>query len=254
MSTDTTDPEDSTDTTDPENTGTPSQQTAPSAEQTDPLQHSPHNSCSGPTEDDLFEPWLLLTLANTAYEGYQCEDLKRHRSVISKSTQAASNATGRESEKHFEADATGKRSSVKVSQSATGSRSHGSGEMARTDTICIRDYIDLSKFAVSLGFHVTAGKEPGHNPGSDHGKGKAIDVRTWDKPSGEIQRFIDDAKDLGIAVRDERTRPIGQKVWTGPHLHLSTKEPRCTMNDWPFPNYRDLSWTRFYLGSVEMSN
>jgi hypothetical protein len=40
----------------------------------------------------------------------------------------------------------------------------------------------------------------------------------------EIQEFIDAAQRAGISVRDERTRPAGQRVWDGPHLHLSVPE------------------------------
>lgn len=79
---------------------------------------------------------------------------------------------------------------------------------------------NLSSFAQQYGFTVTAGKEKGHNKGSLHGDGLAIDVRTRDKTPEQVAAFVKAAKAAGITVRDERTRPNGQEKWTGPHLHL----------------------------------
>jgi hypothetical protein len=84
-------------------------------------------------------------------------------------------------------------------------------------------HMDLFFFATSRGFTVTAGKELGHNPGSLHGLGLATDVRTRGMTPLEVSAFMATAEAKGIAVRDERTRPSGQKVWSGPHLHLSVK-------------------------------
>jgi hypothetical protein len=79
----------------------------------------------------------------------------------------------------------------------------------------------LYDFATQNGFVVTDGfATSGHNPGSKHYRGLAIDVRTRDKTPREIDEFIKKARAAGFKVVDERTRPKGQKVWTGPHLHL----------------------------------
>ena len=45
-----------------------------------------------------------------------------------------------------------------------------------------------------------------------------IDVRTRDKTNAEIEAFI--SKFRAICVRDERKHPVGQKIWSGAHLHL----------------------------------
>lgn len=79
---------------------------------------------------------------------------------------------------------------------------------------------DLSSFATSNGFTITSGKGGKHNPGSKHYEGLAIDVRTRDKTPSEIERFIAAAQARGLRVLDERQRPKGQKVWSGPHLHI----------------------------------
>lgn len=82
---------------------------------------------------------------------------------------------------------------------------------------------DLSKFAQDKGFTVTSTTGGKHNVGSKHGKGLAIDVRTRDKTPQQVAEFIKQARAAGIWVKDERTHPPGQKVWSGPHLHLEIR-------------------------------
>jgi hypothetical protein len=84
------------------------------------------------------------------------------------------------------------------------------------------DWMKISFFAMSKGFHVGSTIGGKHNKGSVHPDGKAADIRTWDKTKQQVEDFIKDAKAAGFNVRDERTRPEGQKEWDGPHLHLST--------------------------------
>jgi hypothetical protein len=88
------------------------------------------------------------------------------------------------------------------------------------------EWIDLAAFAYGQGFTVTAttSSGTGHNRGSLHYVGRAIDVRTSDMSEEEINSFIDAAQRAGIHVRDERERPAGQAVWDGPHLHLSVPD------------------------------
>ena len=82
------------------------------------------------------------------------------------------------------------------------------------------DYKDLSALAKEYNFVVTSAKDGTHNVGSKHYLGKAIDVRTRDKTEFEINRFIKICRGCGLIVRDERRKPVGQKVWNGEHLHI----------------------------------
>ncbi len=95
------------------------------------------------------------------------------------------------------------------------------------------EWIDLAAFAYGQGFVVTATTSAGtgHNRGSLHYVGRAIDIRTNDMSDEEIDAFIDAATRAGIHVRDERERPAGQAVWDGPHLHLSVPEHWHSPND-----------------------
>jgi hypothetical protein len=62
-----------------------------------------------------------------------------------------------------------------------------------------------------------------HNKNSLHPFGLALDVRTRGRSTQEIEAMMQWAESMGFDVRDERTRPKGQKVWGGPHVHLSWK-------------------------------
>ena len=77
--------------------------------------------------------------------------------------------------------------------------------------------------AKSKGFTVTSTTGGKHNSGSLHARGLAIDVRTRDKKPEEVNSFIKFVQDSGYRVRDERVKPAGQKVWSGPHLHIEVK-------------------------------
>jgi hypothetical protein len=83
---------------------------------------------------------------------------------------------------------------------------------------------DLTGFASQHGFDVTSTTGGQHNVGSKHYQGKAIDVRTRNKSPEEIANFIAKAEQQGYKVMDERQRPAGQAVWSGPHLHLEKSE------------------------------
>jgi hypothetical protein len=95
-----------------------------------------------------------------------------------------------------------------------------------TGANCKKPWVGMAEFARKRGFTVTSTTGGKHNPGSAHGEGRAIDVRTRDKSPAQVDAFIKDAQANGISVRDERTHPPGQAVWSGPHLHLSV--PRGT--------------------------
>jgi hypothetical protein len=63
-----------------------------------------------------------------------------------------------------------------------------------------------------------------HNTGSLHYSGNAVDIPMGASASAEAKANADRMKAeleaQGYIVRDERTRPAGQAVWGGPHLHV----------------------------------
>lgn len=83
-----------------------------------------------------------------------------------------------------------------------------------------KDYKDLVKLAEVNGFTVTSTTGGAHNRGSKHYLKLAIDVRTRDKTTAECDEFIKRCRHLGLIVHDERRKPLHQKVWSGPHLHI----------------------------------
>src|SRR5262249_1057756 len=111
---------------------------------------------------------------------------------------------------------------------AKGSGGHtaaGAGKVERATSAAstpsrIVDWRGLSRFAQQRGFTVTSTTGGSHNTGSAHYQGRAIDVRTRDKTPAQVERFIRAAQTAHIQVRDERVQPAGQRVWSGPHLHL----------------------------------
>lgn len=86
-----------------------------------------------------------------------------------------------------------------------------------------KSWRDLKKFAEDKGFVVTSTTGGQHNKGSAHGRGLAVDVRTRDHTKAQVDAFISQARTAGIWVKDERTRPAGQAVWSGPHIHLEIR-------------------------------
>lgn len=97
-------------------------------------------------------------------------------------------------------------------------RSGGTKKAGRTGEL---PYKGMVRLAQKHGFTVTATTGGKHNKGSLHGQGRAIDVRTRDKSAAQVREFIAAAKAAGYNVKDERTRPKRQAVWSGPHLHIS---------------------------------
>lgn len=81
-------------------------------------------------------------------------------------------------------------------------------------------YRQLERFAQEQGFVVTSTTGGAHNVGSAHYEGRAIDVRTRDHTPEQVEEFMRAARARGFTVRDERTRPAGQAVWSGGHVHL----------------------------------
>src|SRR5687768_2251179 len=61
----------------------------------------------------------------------------------------------------------------------------------------------------------------GHNKGSKHYAGQAIDV---EHNGVDVDALSRAASARGFKLRDERTRPKGQKVWGGSHLHIEVDD------------------------------
>jgi hypothetical protein len=83
-----------------------------------------------------------------------------------------------------------------------------------------KDYRDAANFAKQNNFYVTATTGGLHNNNSAHYQGRAVDLRTRDKSPDEVNQMMAKAQQSGYTVRDERVRPSGQQVWSGPHIHL----------------------------------
>ena len=81
----------------------------------------------------------------------------------------------------------------------------------------------MVRLAQKHGLSVTSTTGGRHNKGSLHGRGRAIDVRTRGVSSRKLQAFMRDARKQGFEVHDERVRPRGQKVWSGPHIHIQKR-------------------------------
>jgi hypothetical protein len=78
----------------------------------------------------------------------------------------------------------------------------------------------LLDFADRNGLHITSGRGGLHNLHSKHYLGEAIDVRSRGLTEAFVEHLERDARQHGLTLRDERNRPLGQKIWGGPHLHL----------------------------------
>ena len=87
---------------------------------------------------------------------------------------------------------------------------------------------NLLDFAKQNGLKVTSGfSKGGHNNGSLHYQGSEQDPHAVDVDHSSIKdvaAFKTRAEAAGFVVRDERSRPKGQAVWTGPHFHLEKKQ------------------------------
>lgn len=84
-------------------------------------------------------------------------------------------------------------------------------------------YKAMVRLARKHGLTVTSTTGGRHNRGSLHGRGRAIDVRTRGVSNKRLNAFMRDARAQGYQVADERRRPPGQKVWSGPHLHVQKR-------------------------------
>ncbi len=79
----------------------------------------------------------------------------------------------------------------------------------------------ISSLVTPLGGRITSTTGGQHNPGSKHYSGNAVDVGMGrESPEQQAQILAALQANPALRVRDERTRPPGQKVWSGPHLHV----------------------------------
>ncbi len=83
-----------------------------------------------------------------------------------------------------------------------------------------RPFEAMARLAEQHGLTVTSTTGGTHNTRSRHYQGRAIDVRTRGVSQERLDAFMADARAHGYTVRDERTRPAGQRVWGGPHVHI----------------------------------
>ncbi|MES2533355.1 MAG: diguanylate cyclase [Pseudomonadota bacterium] len=74
-----------------------------------------------------------------------------------------------------------------------------------------------------------------HNTGSLHYSGRALDVGMARESPEQQEAIKAQLEAAGYRVRDERKRPAGQAVWSGPHLHVSRSDgepaPRLQLAD-----------------------
>lgn len=90
--------------------------------------------------------------------------------------------------------------------------------------VCNETYKDIVSIVEEMNWRVTASKGGRHNTGSKHYKGKAVDVSVKFKSEYDIILLTHTLTEKGYVVVDERIRPSGQRVWTGPHLHIYIKD------------------------------
>ncbi len=83
----------------------------------------------------------------------------------------------------------------------------------------------LIAFAKIHKLYVTCGTNGVHNVGSKHAKGEALDVRARDMSDAAVKQLAVLAREHGLRLLDERKRPVGQKVWSGSHIHLEVRQP-----------------------------
>ena len=115
-----------------------------------------------------------------------------------------------------------------------------------------RTFRDLQEFTKSMGFTPGSSTGGGHNEGSLHYSGKALDIRTKDKTPQQIAEFIAAALEKGFRIVDERVRPKPGSKWTGEHLHAeinpsreSFLNPKLSYGNVPIDYLRKLDANRF---------
>jgi hypothetical protein len=91
--------------------------------------------------------------------------------------------------------------------------------------VCNDSYVDLRNLVTKMGWTITSEMGGGHNAHSRHYVGKAIDIRSRGRDEFHVTMLFMVLENQGYIVKDERTRPKGQRVWKGAHFHLGI--PYC---------------------------
>ncbi len=94
------------------------------------------------------------------------------------------------------------------------------------ETVCNNSYVDLRNIVTKMGWKVTSEMGGGHNAHSRHYVGKALDISVRNRTDFHITILKVIIEQNGYVFRDERTRPKGQRVWGGSHIHLGV--PYCS--------------------------
>jgi peptidoglycan hydrolase-like protein with peptidoglycan-binding domain len=100
---------------------------------------------------------------------------------------------------------------------ATGTATTGTRAAGTPPATGERPYQAISRFAQERGFQVTS-TTGGHHLGAAHREGRAADIRTNDHTRAQVNQFIQQARQAGYTVFDERGG--GNSAWTGPHVHV----------------------------------
>ena len=82
-------------------------------------------------------------------------------------------------------------------------------------------YDDVLSVIEPHGGRITSTNGGRHNVGSTHYSGGAVDVGMGRETPEQQETIKAQLLAAGYEVRDERSRPRGQAVWSGPHLHIT---------------------------------
>ncbi len=83
---------------------------------------------------------------------------------------------------------------------------------------------DALSIAAKYGLTVTSGKDSRHNVGSAHYAGGAFDLRSNGVNPAVLETAMRELRSAGYYVKDERSKPAGQKVWSGSHVHVGGRQ------------------------------
>lgn len=92
----------------------------------------------------------------------------------------------------------------------------------------------VSSIIEPLGGRITSTTGGKHNVGSLHPSGRAVDIGMAQESPEQQEAILSALRaDPSLKVVDERQRPAGQKVWSGPHLHVEAGQSGASA-DSPF--------------------
>lgn len=106
-------------------------------------------------------------------------------------------------------------------KSGGGSRRTPRVKSSKTNINLKDEMSDALDIAAKYGLVITAGSDGKHNVGSAHYDKMAIDIRTNGVSPALVAVAMQEFRDAGYYVKDERVRPKGQKEWSAAHFHVS---------------------------------